>query len=123
MAWETWEPLTTEGGAQTLAGPAARPPDAQDARGRRWQGAGSLLEGRRRNGVRGQPLLELVVTAACVEATPVFFYTSGHMEHYERDPSTRVARGDEAGWRALQALVAPGLLAQARALQEAMREA
>lgn len=102
MTWGTWEPV--EGSA-----------------GLRWVGPGSLLPERRKHGVRGEPLVELLVTAAWVEATPVFFYTSGHMETYEQDPAVRVARGDPAGWRALEAWVAPALLVEARAHQAALR--
>ncbi len=104
MGWDAWEPLTTADGAEAV----------------RRVGAGSLLDERRRHGVRGEPLLELLVTATFVEATPVFFYTSGHMETYEHDPPVRAARGDAAAWRALEALVAPALLVEARAHQDAL---
>lgn len=102
MTWNTWEPVTTAAGE-----PAAR-----------WTGDGSLLAERRKHGVRGRPQVTLLVTAAFVEAAPVFFYTSGHMEVYEDDPPVRAGRDEPAAWAALEALVAPGLLAEARAWRE-----
>ncbi len=102
MTWNAWEPVTT------AAGEAAA----------RWVGDGSLLAERRKHGVRGLSQVTLLVTAAYVEATPMFFYTSGHMEVYEDDPPVRAGRDDPAAWAALEALVAPGLLGEARACQE-----